>query len=432
MVLPMGGSTPAAAPTLRPPKLDTIVGGIAPGAYVPSDVPTGPAQPSPSSGGSSQGGGSVPSSPSNNKIPSAPIAGPDQSGNPNPIISDPNSQQGTPFIPRPPQMHVPPPPPPGPPTPPPSPPIDIPIIPPGFLGTPSKPWEYMQQAAASTNQGDIALHGAQGAMASAAETSQTSQEIAEAAQAAGAGYDTGLGASLGGSASDYARRATESARAQASEEAARSSIEASKAAVRTARAMGLNPGEAALSGAQSIGDTYTDAYSKALGQGQALYGQGTSMIGAAGSDMANRIQAALGTQLGAGNLAAGNAQAAQGQQNQQQNQQNQQNRNIWGAISAAIGALLSDKRVKQRIRDLVGQSDKFAQVAPKTFEYKPEIGNPGEKSGVMAQDLEAAGLGDMVREGPGGVKMIDTNAAISNILAAVSDLSRKFKEMEGK
>ena len=155
----------------------------------------------------------------------------------------------------------------------------------------------------------------------------------QAAREAEKQYDNGLSTSMGKDAADYMAKADAAAQGEASQAAMAASTQAGQQAARTARTMGLNPGEAALTGGQAVGDAYTNNYQQGLASGRQQYQAGTSMFGAAGDSRASRKKEAQGTQLGAGNLAAGIS-SAQGQQGAAQGQ------GFWNTIANVGGAIL--------------------------------------------------------------------------------------------
>ena len=117
----------------------------------------------------------------------------------------------------------------------------------------------------------------------------------------------------------------------------------------------------------------------------------------------------------------------------------QANRQFWGQmISSLIGGAAaagtaaitkSDKRAKEDIEpaaasDLEALANAVAKSVA-TFKYKRGEGPPGERAGVMAQDLERTRLGDaVVSETDDGDKAVDYGA-LSVLLAAAVIKARK-------
>lgn len=104
-----------------------------------------------------------------------------------------------------------------------------------------------------------------------------------------------------------------------------------------------------------------------------------------------------------------------------------------GLLSAGAGALaaLSDKRAKTDIEP--ASSDDFKEflgkMKPAHWRYK---GDPGPRTGPMAQDVESSRVGKtMVRETPAG-KAIDIPAATTSLLAALADVHRRLTAVEGR
>jgi hypothetical protein len=100
-----------------------------------------------------------------------------------------------------------------------------------------------------------------------------------------------------------------------------------------------------------------------------------------------------------------------------------------GSITAAgniTAYAASDERLKDDIAPMpLGLID---GIAPSTFKWKDSGKSSG---GVIAQQLQRAGLGDWVNEAPNGDLGVDYNALIGVLLAEVQDLKSRVKELEG-
>ena len=66
-----------------------------------------------------------------------------------------------------------------------------------------------------------------------------------------------------------------------------------------------------------------------------------------------------------------------------------------------------------------------------SYKYKDEKYGKGKQHGVMAQDLERAGLGHAVINTPRG-KMVDGGKAALSSLGLVAALGKRVSELEGK
>jgi hypothetical protein len=102
-----------------------------------------------------------------------------------------------------------------------------------------------------------------------------------------------------------------------------------------------------------------------------------------------------------------------------------------GAIMGGLGAIMSDRRLKEDIKG----GDKAANAALEglrsyTYKYKDEKHGKGERLGIMAQDLEKAGLKHAVIETPEGKAVHGGHLAASNT-AMVAALARRVKRLEG-
>lgn len=107
-----------------------------------------------------------------------------------------------------------------------------------------------------------------------------------------------------------------------------------------------------------------------------------------------------------------------------------------GAGGSAMATLAaSDKNLKKDIKKSDSKaSDKVSEFLDSldsyTFEYKNKKHGKGEKSGVMAQDLEKSELGkQMVVDTPDG-KMVDFAQGFGAILAAHAELNEEVKKLK--
>ncbi|HXK36980.1 MAG TPA: tail fiber domain-containing protein [Candidatus Paceibacterota bacterium] len=184
----------------------------------------------------------------------------------------------------------------------------------------------------------------------------------------------------------------------------------SRAALQAARTSGLNAGQAALTSGQQAGDIYTGAYQGGLESGMNRYGQATGQ-----------------------RLAAAGQQGALGQAQQQAGQA--QGKALWGGIkdvAGFAGGLISDENAKENIQPAPDMLDTILRkVRPKTFDYKPGVGDPGPQVGVVAQDLEKTPLAPVVEETPTG-KVINTGKLSTAALDLILELGQRVKELEGK
>lgn len=103
--------------------------------------------------------------------------------------------------------------------------------------------------------------------------------------------------------------------------------------------------------------------------------------------------------------------------------------NAAGAIGGAFAGK-SDKRLKKNVHDGNELARAFMDsLEAKGFEYK---GDNTPQLGIMAQDMERTREGrSAVRDMPDG-KEISTPDATSRLLAAVANLNKRTKELEGK
>lgn len=182
-----------------------------------------------------------------------------------------------------------------------------------------------------------------------------------------------------------------------------------------------------------------DAGNLAMQAGQGLRAQdldsyGRNQTGQLGYRSAANDQAAAELQTRA-NLATSTQQNSLNNKTAQQAANRQFESNIiGGAFSAggtAIGAAVaSDKRLKKNVHDGDLLARAFMDsLDAKGFEYK---GDNAPQLGVMAQDMERTREGrSAVMDTPAG-KAISTPDATSRLLAAVANLNKRTKELEGK
>jgi hypothetical protein len=106
-------------------------------------------------------------------------------------------------------------------------------------------------------------------------------------------------------------------------------------------------------------------------------------------------------------------------------------------------AALSDERRKTDITEILTRDhgggdellDAFDAVSPYKFRYKDpsEPGaRPGQRYGVMAQDLEKSPVGRSVVVNDGGEKKIDTGAAVGVALAAIADMKKQMDALKAR
>lgn len=107
---------------------------------------------------------------------------------------------------------------------------------------------------------------------------------------------------------------------------------------------------------------------------------------------------------------------------------------LGAGIGTAAGEAMSDEKLKKHVESAKGDVKKFLDaVSAKSYEYKnPEARGaaPGERFGVMAQDLEKSKMGkSLVRETPQG-KMVDTVQGFGALLAAQAEMHQRLKKLE--
>jgi len=125
-------------------------------------------------------------------------------------------------------------------------------------------------------------------------------------------------------------------------------------------------------------------------------------------------------------------------QNQASASQTQATSNFISSLGQGAAAYAaSDEKLKKNIKPSSGvASEKVEEflnaLDSYNFEYKDEKHGQGEKTGIMAQDLEKSELGkQMVRDTPEG-KMVDFGQGFAAILAAQAELKDQLDSLKKK
>jgi hypothetical protein len=102
-----------------------------------------------------------------------------------------------------------------------------------------------------------------------------------------------------------------------------------------------------------------------------------------------------------------------------------------GAFGTALSALVSDRRAKEDIEDGDDEARRVLDgLKAYSYKYKDEKHGKGKQLGVMAQDLERAGLKQAVVEGPGGTKELDAGKLAGGLAALVASQHRRIGKLE--
>lgn len=96
--------------------------------------------------------------------------------------------------------------------------------------------------------------------------------------------------------------------------------------------------------------------------------------------------------------------------------------------TAMGGASMSDERVKRNIQPGgMAATQAVGELQPATFEYKPGFGGPGQRVGIMAQDLEKTPAGaSLVMNTPYG-KAVDNGGLAALGVAAASENTHQLR-----
>jgi hypothetical protein len=111
---------------------------------------------------------------------------------------------------------------------------------------------------------------------------------------------------------------------------------------------------------------------------------------------------------------------------------------IMGTAATAAGIwaqLGSDERIKENIELSEGALDKLRMIPGYEYNYRPDYDGkwvpPGRTSGLMAQDIEQAGIEGAVSE-MDGVKVVNPYPVLATVVQAVRELDARTRNgMEG-
>lgn len=148
-----------------------------------------------------------------------------------------------------------------------------------------------------------------------------------------------------------------------------------------------------------------------------------AILGARGQD----LQAALGSRQNAINAYGG---AATPSSNPEEKRLQQLTGLAQGLFQA--GATMSDERIKKDVKDADSEANRAMDgLKAYMFRYKDKKYGEGKQLGIMAQDLERAGLKHAVIETPEGKAVHGAKLATANT-AMLSALERRVARIEGK
>lgn len=105
----------------------------------------------------------------------------------------------------------------------------------------------------------------------------------------------------------------------------------------------------------------------------------------------------------------------------------------YGPALVGLGTVaFSDKRLKKNVKRADREADSaINKLRAYTFAYKNQEHGKGKHVGVMAQDLEGAGLGHAVIDTPTGKAVHGAHLATSNT-ALIARLGQRVAKLEGK
>ena len=101
-----------------------------------------------------------------------------------------------------------------------------------------------------------------------------------------------------------------------------------------------------------------------------------------------------------------------------------------GSIASLAALAFSDEELKEDIRPIDSASI-LDDIGSYSFNYKDEAHGEGRKTGVLAQDLERAGLGGAVEDTSQG-KVVDYGQLGGTLMSLLADVSNRLEKVEGK
>lgn len=102
---------------------------------------------------------------------------------------------------------------------------------------------------------------------------------------------------------------------------------------------------------------------------------------------------------------------------------------IMGAAAMAGGMFMSDEASKEDIAYTTGSDlDKLSKIAPATYSYRPGYGHREDRhTGLIAQDIERAGIEGAVLTNEDGLKVVDSYPVLATIVGAVRELDERTR-----
>jgi hypothetical protein len=219
------------------------------------------------------------------------------------------------------------------------------------------------------------------------------------------------------------------------------------------RGQDIQQEETALRAAMANQGVDLDVLKTNAGMGnQAALANLDAQLKATGMDDARRAQymqtllSGQGTQAQidqqAQQLAFAKSEADRAQRNKKEDRLWQLGGSLLGA-GASLGAAAlmgpaaaaSDRNVKENIKEAKGASDWLDALTAFNYNYKQGKGLPeGNKTSVMAQDLEKAGPEgkQMVVEAADGMKVVDYGQGFAAMLAAMVDMKEQLNKIQNK
>jgi hypothetical protein len=165
---------------------------------------------------------------------------------------------------------------------------------------------------------------------------------------------------------------------------------------------------------------------------QAQLNQNAALANQAGANQYGLAQFGAGQNLQALNSSNVNAANSLNEQNAEFNAK--QNSNALGQVAGLAGEAalaFSDKNLKEDIHPGDIDAEKMLQgLSTYSYKMRPGIGQPGEKVGILAQDLLKTGPGSkMVEQTPIGLAL-SPSESLSPMLGLIVHLNRKIEDMK--
>ena len=106
---------------------------------------------------------------------------------------------------------------------------------------------------------------------------------------------------------------------------------------------------------------------------------------------------------------------------------------VTGTITATgdiTAYYTSDKRLKDNIVPIPNALDKVASLSGNTFDWNDKTDKVGSETGVIAQEVQALGLPDVVTERENGYLAVRYEKLVPLLIEAIKELKAEVEELK--